>query len=135
MQQKQNKQPNSDVLEMLETPWLRRQVETHFVFGILPKYFPFLFSSSYIQGASDYQNRALQFVVIKVSGFAISFLFLMGSVINFLKKDPDASALLILGIAWMPSLEFVPQITPHQKYITIARATVTFIVWYIWIRV
>lgn len=135
MQQSQNKKPNSDVLEMLETPWLRKQVETHLVFGILPKYFPFLFLSSYVQGASDYQNRALQFAVIKISGFMISFLFLLGSVITFLKKDPDAPAVLILGLVWMPALEFVPKITPHQKYITIARAIITFMVWYIWIRV
>jgi hypothetical protein len=33
----------------------------------------------------------------------------------------DALVFLFLGLIWLPSLEFIPRLTPHQKYITLGR--------------
>ena len=33
----------------------------------------------------------------------------------------DGLVFLFLGLLWFPSIEFIPSVTPHQKYVTLAR--------------
>jgi len=128
LKKEQPQKPKNDALEMLESPWLRRQVETHLIFGILARdekgYYPTFFKLD----ATPYQKSALFLASIKFSGFLISFLLILGSFIAKLRNDPDAPIALALGIIWMPALEFIPKVTPHQKYITIARILLTLII-------
>ena len=33
----------------------------------------------------------------------------------------DGVVFLLLGLLWFPSIEFIPTVTPHQKYVTLVR--------------
>ena len=41
--------------------------------------------------------------------------------ISFQRHYADAWANLFLGLIWIPGIEFIPRITPHQRYVTLAR--------------
>ncbi|PYK29486.1 MAG: hypothetical protein DME57_10150 [Verrucomicrobia bacterium] len=54
--------------------------------------------------------------------FGIAFgIMLIISAGRFFSGDGNALPTLFLGLIWTPSMEFIPKITPHQKYVTIAR--------------
>jgi len=61
-------------------------------------------------------------VAVKCTGGLICFLLLTAVVpMYFLQGDPNAWPVLFLGPIWMPGLEFIPRLTPHQRYITLMR--------------
>ena len=58
-----------------------------------------------------------------IGGLALLMVFV--SPFLFLMKAPDALADLLLGLSWLPGLEFIHNLTPFQKYITLARLLLT----------
>lgn len=58
-------------------------------------------------------------------GFAAFLLATGGSLASFQRHQSDAWPNLFLGLIWLPSIEFLPSVTPHQKYVTIARLLLT----------
>jgi hypothetical protein len=55
-------------------------------------------------------------------GFAAFIMMTVGTGTNYQSGHPrDALVFFFLGLIWLPSLEFIPRLTPHQKYITLAR--------------
>lgn len=40
-------------------------------------------------------------------------------------KAPDALADLLLGLTWLPGLEFIHSLIPFQKYVTLLRLLLT----------
>jgi hypothetical protein len=55
-------------------------------------------------------------------GFAAFIMMTVGTGTSYQSDQPrDALVFFFLGLIWLPSLEFIPQLTPHQKYITLAR--------------
>ncbi len=157
---------NEQFLGMLESPWLRRHVETHLIFGPLSRSFPFgwilitLFSINVIlrflsnssaekigggiEGLffvfvslvflkmSTYRQAALGLCVIKIVGGLVSFILLIaGGLVGLFRNQPDAIYLTLLALIWFPSLEFIPNLTEKQKYITMARIIATLPVAYL----
>jgi len=55
-------------------------------------------------------------------GFIAFLMMTVGAGISYQHGQPrDAIVFFLLGLIWLPSLEFIPRLTPHQKYITLAR--------------
>jgi hypothetical protein len=54
-------------------------------------------------------------------GFGAFMMATVGTGVAFQRGQSDAWPLLCLGIIWIPWIEFLPRVAPHQKYVTIAR--------------
>jgi hypothetical protein len=54
-------------------------------------------------------------------GFAAFMMATVGAGVAFQRGQSDAWPLLCLGVIWIPWIEFLPKVAPHQKYVTIAR--------------
>ena len=54
-------------------------------------------------------------------GFAFFIMTAVGGFGGLAQGHHDALPLLFLGLLWIPSVEFIPKVTPHQKYVTVAR--------------
>ena len=51
-----------------------------------------------------------------------SFLMLTAAVpMYFFQRSPNAWPVLFLALLWMPGIEFIPKVTPYQRYLTLAR--------------
>ena len=59
---------------------------------------------------------------IKFAGGMGAFIVMTAGSLSSREFDPPgALPLFFLGLIWLPGLEFIPRLTPHQKYITLAR--------------
>jgi hypothetical protein len=45
----------------------------------------------------------------------------VGAGVSFSRHQADALPNLFLGLIWIPGIEFIPRVTPHQRYVSIAR--------------
>jgi hypothetical protein len=54
-------------------------------------------------------------------GFAAFMMMTIGGFGGLAQGHRDALPDLFLGLIWIPGVEFIPKIAPHQKYVTIAR--------------
>jgi hypothetical protein len=54
-------------------------------------------------------------------GIAAFILMTAGSGSSLESNPLRALLFFLLGVIWLPGLEFIPRLTPHQKYITLAR--------------
>ena len=69
---------------------------------------------------------AYGWLLVKIVLVIICFMNLgIGAPVSFSKGQSDAWVFLALGLIWLPSFEFSPFITPHQKYLTILRSILT----------
>jgi hypothetical protein len=143
---------NKDGPVMLETPWLKKHVETHLLFGFFARSFPFaliyllicgiaffvgnmfgcfdfLFSiivGFFLLRLPKYHQAAIGWGVIKVTSFFVCFIMLtVGGLVGFFRGNPDAIHLTLLGLVWFPGPEFISTITEKQKYLTIGRILIT----------
>jgi hypothetical protein len=72
------------------------------------------------------QQAILGWWITKIMLGVFSFmLFFAGALVGFFRGDPDAWLFLALVILWVPSVEFLPKVTPRQRYLTLARLVVT----------
>lgn len=68
------------------------------------------------------QQAIAAWAMVKVLvGFVALMLATFGAGVSFLKGQGDAWPNLILGLTLIPGIEFVPNFTRHQKYITLTR--------------
>jgi hypothetical protein len=68
------------------------------------------------------QQAILGFLSVKVTlGIAAFMMLTIGVPVSLQRHQSDALPNLFLGLIWIPSIEFLPSVTPHQKYVTIAR--------------
>jgi len=104
----------------LDAPWLRRQVETHLIFGFLAHRLPF----GWVFGA----GLALAAIVLLFQG---AFLH---ALVNFLRGQADAVDLMLLGFIWFPGPEFMSSIASRQRYLTIARLVMSVLILFLGIR-
>lgn len=139
----------------LEAPWLRRQVETHLVFGFFARrlalswiWVSFLvlsvvsaFGESWLvllgRTASaglflllwwpifrmpQYRQAAIGWCAVKTTLAIGSFItLLVGGLVGSFRGQSDAIHLTALALIWFPSIEFLPRLVDHQRYITIGR--------------
>ena len=55
-------------------------------------------------------------------GFAAFIMMTVGTGTSYQSGHPrDALVFFFLGLIWLPSVEFIPRFTPHQRYITLTR--------------
>ena len=68
------------------------------------------------------QQAIVGWIAVKAAlGFGAFIMATVGAGVSFQHGDPDAWANLCLGIIWIPGIEFIPKVTPHQRYVTLAR--------------
>lgn len=76
----------------------------------------------YVQRMPRYRQAALGWWITKAVLALVSFLtLLIGGLVGFFRGQPDAAHLTLLALIWFPSLEFVPSLINHQRFITIGR--------------
>ena len=54
-------------------------------------------------------------------GVAAFMMATVGAGVSYKNGDPDVWELLVLGVIWIPSIEFIPKVTPYQRYVSLAR--------------
>ena len=151
----------------LDEPWLRRQVETHLIFGLFARRLDFgwvlislplvllvsalgeswglLLGKTVTAGLfvfffrltlrmSRYRQAAFGWCVTKATLAMGSFLFLLGSLVNFFRGEPDAIDLMLLGFIWFPGVEFASSIVSRQRYLTIARLLLSVLIIFLGMR-
>ncbi len=117
-----------------ESPLITKHVKTHLFFGpiyrgdrsgkvLLGLLRPFIGKKSLELEEKEQILYLFFFMKIITGGLAVLLVFL--SPFLFLMKAPDAPADLLLGLLWLPGFEFIPRLTPHQKYISICRLVLT----------
>lgn len=81
----------------------------------------------------NYKTNALLWAAIKFTVLFASFICILCGLINLLRDDPADIELIVLGLLWFPSLEFINIFTKRQKYITLTRVLVSVpIILYLW---
>jgi hypothetical protein len=83
---------------------------------------------------SRYHQAALGWWIAKATLALVSFLFLLGSLVNFLRGQADAVDLMLLGFIWFPGPEFMSSIASRQRYLTIARLVMSVLILFLGIR-
>jgi hypothetical protein len=131
------------IVKAKESPLIIRHLETHLFFGPIYRGTPFgeflsgvlnLFPGKRFPPSSVEEQLLLLFLVTKIFLGGLAALFVFMAPFLFLMKAPDARADLLLGLIWLPGLEFIPKLTPNQKYITICRLFFTIPVIYLGIN-
>ena len=54
-------------------------------------------------------------------GLVALMLMTIGAGASFMRGRADAWPNLLLGMIWIPGIEFIPKVTPYQRYVTLAR--------------
>ncbi len=160
---------NKDFLSIMEAPWLKKQVETHLIFGFCTRNVPlgllfsascgvyivfevltsrasffvqllnssepffFLIAGLFLMKMSKYQQAAIGWWVVKGSLFLVCTTALVGyGLVGFFKGSPDAVHVTLMGLIWFPSIEFIPHLIEKQKFITLARISVSIPLLILW---
>jgi len=75
---------------------------------------------------SKLQQAIIGWLSTKIMLLIVSILFLaVLTPMNFYSGAPDMWPDLALALIWIPSMEFIPAITAHQRYVTISRILLT----------
>jgi hypothetical protein len=81
------------------------------------------------------QQAIIGWIAVKFAlGFAAIIMMTVGSMTSLAKNQTDALPNFLLGFIWVPWLEFIPKITPHQKHVTIGRIVLSIPVVYMGIQ-
>lgn len=92
-----------------------------YVIGIIDKVF-FLVVAVLILQFSRRQQAIIGWAAVKSAiGITALTLATVGAGLSFQRGYTDAWPDLFLGLIWIPGVEFIPKITPHQRFVTLAR--------------
>jgi hypothetical protein len=68
------------------------------------------------------QQAIVGWLAVKLAfGVTAIILAASGAAASFRGGQADAWPKLLLGLIWIPGIEFIPKIAPHQRYVTLAR--------------
>jgi hypothetical protein len=68
------------------------------------------------------QQAIIGWMAIKFAlGMGAFMMATVGAGTSFQRGSGDAWPDLFLGLIWIPGIEFIPKITPYQRYVTMAR--------------
>jgi hypothetical protein len=123
------------ISDVAKSPLIIRHIETHLVYGPIYRetglgkwLYKILIFFLFGKSLSRYgfkERIVVSFIILKgVLGF-LAFIFLICSPFLYIMGAPDALADGLLGLIWLPGIEFIPKITPKQKYITLSRIILT----------
>ena len=99
-----------EILDFSPSMWRHSGILIVFVIGIV---------------FGKYKTNAMLWVTIKATIGAMSFIFILIGLINFFRPPEPAISFVILGLTWLPSIEFIPKLTTNQKYITLIRVGIS----------
>ncbi len=153
--------------KVLDTPWLRKQVEGHIVWGGFLAKRKFLwgvvavvigivcnglmrslensdFITLFFNAQSliiigvvvfyfrlmGYYQAALAWIATKCGAFLFCLLCILTGVIKVLQGMPWGRYQVLLGLIWMPSIEFHPFLSNYQKLVSIMRIVLTAVAIY-----
>jgi hypothetical protein len=86
----------------------------------------FLFVPFLMLRATPRQQAVIGFLAVKIGlGLSAFMMLTIGVPVSLQRHQSDALPNLFLGLIWLPSVEFLPAVTPHQKYVTLARLALT----------
>jgi hypothetical protein len=72
------------------------------------------------------QQAIIGWIAVKLAlGFAAFIMVTVGAGMSFQNHQADAWPNLFLGLIWIPGLEFIPKVTPHQRNVTLARVVLS----------
>ena len=75
---------------------------------------------------SKYHQAVISWITIKVSFGLLAFILMtVGTCISLSRHQSDALPNFLMGFVWLPCIEFIPTVVPHQKIVTIARLLLT----------
>jgi hypothetical protein len=70
-----------------------------------------------------YRQAAIGWFATKTTLAITSFIALIvGGLAGFARGQSDAIHVTVLALVWLPSIEFIPSLVEHQRFITIGRA-------------
>lgn len=145
---KEDPQPSPNLLDEYikkahESSLINKHIKTHLFFGPIYREERFgkalfglltLFVGKKNSHLEEKEQIIFLFLIMKIVLGGLAVLFVLVSPFLFLMKAPDAPADLLLGLIWLPGIEFIPKLTPHQKYISICRLILTIPVVYMGIN-
>jgi len=68
------------------------------------------------------QQAIIGWIAVKITLGMVAFMLVtIGAGVSFREGKADALPNLFLGLIWIPGIEFIPKVTPHQRYVTLAR--------------
>jgi hypothetical protein len=68
------------------------------------------------------QQAIVGWIAVKFAlGIAAFLMATVGAGVSFQRGQTDALPNLFLGLIWIPWVEFIPRVTPHQRYVTLTR--------------
>ena len=68
------------------------------------------------------QQAIVGWIAVKFAlGIAAFMMATIGAGVSFQRGQADAWPNLFLGLIWIPWVEFIPKVTPHQRYVTLTR--------------
>ena len=97
------------------------------------QYLFFLFIGFYMLKMPRYHQAAIGWWVVKISLFFFCIIFVIaGGLVGFFRGTPDYLYALLIGIIWLPSIEFISRMTERQKYLTIGRMLFSIPILILW---
>lgn len=79
-----------------------------------------------VKRRSPLEQLSFAWWTTKITGWIVCpLLILLGPIVYLARGDADGVATFLLGCIWLPSIEFIPKVTPHQKWLTLARLILT----------
>jgi len=83
--------------------------------------------SSWLFIRCSYRQQAIMgWIYFKLCSACIAFLTaILGGVLGLQEGRAEAWPFLFLGLIWFPSVEFIPIITPYQRYVSLLRITLS----------
>jgi hypothetical protein len=92
-----------------------------YIGSILDKVF-FLIMPVLFLRMSNRQQAIIGWIAVKCAmGLAAFMMATVGACVSFQHGYADAWPNLFLGLIWIPGVEFIPKVTPYQRYVTLAR--------------
>lgn len=98
-------------------------------------YIIYIFVVYTVTKESKYVQAAIGWLLSKFTLFIVTLLGISYGIVNRLAyENSNALYIFILGIIWLPNIEFVPRISNYQKIITLFRIIFSLPVIYIEIK-
>lgn len=89
--------------------------------GLMQKYSLLLILFFFLKIKREYQAIVGWLAVKSAMGIAALMIATVGAGVSYSRGQTDFWPNLLLGLIWIPGPEFVTRLTPHQKWITLAR--------------
>jgi len=88
-----------------------------------------------VKKMTRYHQALIGWISIKTAlGIAAFVCMTVGSIVSLANKQSDALANFLLGLIWLPGIEFIPRIAPFQKWVTVSRLLLSIPVVYMGIH-